>query len=84
MLHIMAYNKDRDSYNELALADNYEQIEPNISAWREMLKNEELKDEAGEPYDWLEVWDEVWDYKATEETNKALVQWLKENGRMED
>ena len=55
MLHIMAYNKDRDVYNELALANNYKQIEPNIPAWREMLKNEELKDEAGEPYDWLEV-----------------------------
>ena len=58
MLHVMAYNKDRDVYNELALADNYEQIKPNIPAWQEMLKNEKLKDEAGEPYDWLEVWDD--------------------------
>ena len=31
-----------------------------------------------------ELWDEVWNDKATEETNKALVQWLKENGRMEE
>ena len=23
MFHVMAYNKDRDVYNELALADNY-------------------------------------------------------------
>ena len=58
MLHVMAYNKDRDIYNELAFANNYEQIKPNIPAWREMLKNEELKDETGEPYDWLEVWDD--------------------------
>ena len=58
MLHVMAYNKDRDVYNELALADNYEQIEPNIPAWQEMLKNEKLKGEAGEPYDLLEVWDD--------------------------
>ena len=31
-----------------------------------------------------ELWKEVWNDKATEETNKALVQWLKENGRMEE
>ena len=31
-----------------------------------------------------ELWKEVWNDEATEETNKALVQWLKENGRMED
>ena len=51
MLHVVAYNKDRDVYNELALANNYKQIKPNIPAWQEMLKNEKLKDEAGEPYD---------------------------------
>ena len=58
MLHVMAYNKDRDIYNELALANNYKPIEPNVPAWQEMLKDEKLKDEAGEPYDWLEVWDD--------------------------
>ena len=31
-----------------------------------------------------ELWNEVWNDEATEETNKALVQWLKENGRLED
>ena len=31
-----------------------------------------------------ELWNEVWNDEATEETNKALVHWLKENGRMED
>ena len=35
-------------------------------------------------FDGCELWDKVWNDKATEETNKALVQWLKENGRMED
>ena len=30
-----------------------------------------------------ELWNEVWNDEATEETNKALVQWLKENGKME-
>lgn len=35
-------------------------------------------------FDGCELWDEMWNNEATEETNKALVQWLKENGRMED
>lgn len=35
-------------------------------------------------FDECELWDEVRNDEATEETNKALVQWLKENGRMED
>ena len=35
-------------------------------------------------FDGCELWDKVWNDEATEETNKALVQWLKENGRMED
>ena len=35
-------------------------------------------------FDGCELWDEVRDDEATEETNKALIQWLKENGRMDD
>ena len=35
-------------------------------------------------FDGCELWNEVWNDEATEETNKALVQWLKENGRMEE
>lgn len=35
-------------------------------------------------FDECELWDEVRDDEATKETNEALVQWLKENGRMED
>ena len=35
-------------------------------------------------FDGCELWDEVCIDEATEETNKALVQWLKENGRLED
>lgn len=31
-----------------------------------------------------ELWNEAWDNEATEETNKVLVQWLKENGRIEE
>lgn len=35
-------------------------------------------------FDECEFWDEVRDDEATKETNEALVQWLKENGRTED
>ena len=35
-------------------------------------------------FDECELWVEVRDDEATEETNKVLVQWVKENGRMED
>ena len=35
-------------------------------------------------FDGCELWDEVRDDKATEETNAALVQWLRDNGRIEE
>ena len=35
-------------------------------------------------FDECELWDEVRDDKATEETNAALVQWLRDNGRIEE
>ena len=35
-------------------------------------------------FDECELWDEVRDDEATEETNEALVQWLKDNGRIEE
>ena len=35
-------------------------------------------------FDGCELWNKVWNDEATKETNKALIQWLKENGKMED
>ena len=35
-------------------------------------------------FDGCELWAKVWKDKATKETNKALIQWLKENGRLEE
>ena len=35
-------------------------------------------------FDECELWDEVRDDEATKETNKALVQWLRDNGRIEE
>ena len=34
-------------------------------------------------FDGCKLWNEVWNDEATKETNKALVQWLRDNGRME-
>ena len=34
-------------------------------------------------FDGCELWNEVWNDEATEETNEALVPWLKDNGRIE-
>ena len=35
-------------------------------------------------FDECELWDEVRDDEATKETNAALVQWLRDNGRIEE
>lgn len=35
-------------------------------------------------FDGCELWNEVWNDEATEETNEALVQWLRGNGRIEE
>ena len=35
-------------------------------------------------FDECELWNEVWNDEATEETNAALVQWLRDNGRIEE
>ena len=35
-------------------------------------------------FDGCELWDKVWNEEATKETNEALVQWLRDNGRIEE
>lgn len=35
-------------------------------------------------FDGCKLWNEVWNDEATEETNAALVQWLRDNGRIEE
>ena len=35
-------------------------------------------------FDGCELWDKVWNEEATKETNAALVQWLRDNGRIEE
>lgn len=58
MYHFMGYNKDRDIYNELTAFDNVEMVKVYIGTYQIMLYNDELKDEIGEPYDWIEVWND--------------------------
>ena len=52
----MGYNKDRDIYNELAVFDDIKREDTHIETYRAMLCKDELKDETGEPYDWIEIW----------------------------
>ena len=58
MYRFMAYNKDRDIYDELTAFDDIQTAESNIENYRTMLRKDELKDATGESYDWIEVWDD--------------------------
>lgn len=58
MYHFMGYNKDRDIYNELTAFDDMKMADAHIGTYQTMLCNDELKDEVGEPYDWVEVWND--------------------------
>lgn len=55
---LLAYNKDKDIYDGIMESDNKEELETLASELVSKLRNEELKDKSGEPYDWLELWDE--------------------------
>lgn len=56
MYHFMAYNKDRDVYDELTAFDDMQTANAHIETYKAMLCKDELKDETGEPYDWIEIW----------------------------
>lgn len=58
MYHFIGYNKDRDVYNELAVFDDVKMADAHIGTYKTMLHNDELKDETGEPYDWIKVWND--------------------------
>ena len=66
MYHFMGYNKDRDIYNELATCDDKVITYMTIEVYRNALRKDELKDETGEPYDWIEVWDDEDDNSAND------------------
>lgn len=58
MYHFMGYNKDRDIYNELAICSDKLITFSTIEVYRDMLRKDELRDETGESYDWIEVWND--------------------------
>ena len=55
---LLAYNKDKDIYDGIMESDSKEELETLAGKLVFKLHNDELKDESGEPYDWLELWDE--------------------------
>lgn len=58
MYHFMGYNKDRDIYDELATFNDVRIADAYIESYRKWLCRDELRDETGEPYDWIEVWND--------------------------
>lgn len=55
---LLAYNKDKDIYDGIMGSDNKEELETLAGELVFKLHNDELKDKSGDPYDWLELWDE--------------------------
>ena len=55
---LLAYNKDKDIYDGIMESDDKEELKTLAGELVFKLHNDELKDESGEPYDWLELWDE--------------------------
>lgn len=54
----LAYNKDRDVYDEVASSDNKDELKKIAESFLSSLKAGLFKDSTGEPYDWMELWDE--------------------------
>ena len=55
---LLAYNKDKDIYDGIKESDSKEELDTLAGELVFKLHNDELKDESGEPYNWLELWDE--------------------------
>ena len=58
MYNLMGYNKDRDVYEELFSFHKLSVAELMFERLIELLKNDILKDDTGESFDWLEVWND--------------------------
>lgn len=55
--HLMAYNKDDDRYDEL-VSGEYSAVLQRADELRNRIGEPDLAGEDGEPYDWLEIWDD--------------------------
>lgn len=57
MFHLMAYNKDQDKYDEWQ-SGTLQEIQAEALLCRDLLRSDGLRDASGEPYDWMEIWDD--------------------------
>lgn len=58
MFHLMAYNKDKDRYDEWQ-SGTLQGIQAEALFCRNLLRSNALIDINGEPYDWMEIWDDM-------------------------
>ena len=57
MFHLMAYNKDQDRYDE-RVSGTFQTVKAEAILCQSLLRSDALRDTDGEPYDWLEIWDD--------------------------
>lgn len=57
MFHLMAYNKDQDRYDE-RVPGTFQTVKAEAILCQSLLRSDALRDTDGEPYDWLEIWDD--------------------------
>ena len=57
MFHLMAYSKDQDRYDERA-SGTFQTVKAEAILCQSLLRGDALRDTDGEPYDWLEIWDD--------------------------
>ena len=57
MFRLMAYNKDQDRYDEWQ-SGMLQEMQAEALFCRDLLRSDDLRDTDGEPYDWLEIWDD--------------------------
>lgn len=55
---LLAYNKDRDIFDNIMESNDKKELEKLAISLVPKMEKDELRDDIGEPYDWLEIWDE--------------------------
>ena len=79
MYILMGYNKDRDTYEELFIFHKLSVAELMFERLIELLKNDILKDETDETFDWLEVWNNEDDNRLEDIIISADGVWYKKD-----
>lgn len=55
---LMIYGKDRDIYDKIYSSDDKNELIAIANLLVEFVRCGKIVDDKGEPYDWLEIWDE--------------------------